>query len=256
MATYKKSTLFLAALLFIWIVITTLEWVRPVILPSPWAVIKAFFSLLFKQSLLWDIGVTLLRVLTAITIAFVIGVPVGLFLGYRQDYYKIVEMPLHALRSVPATALFPLFLIIIGVGEGAIISLATYPCLLIMLVNTVSGVQLANARRVHQAKIFQLNIYELVTEVLFWEALPSIFNGIRVSVSYCLVLVIAVEMFIGVGDTGLGRKIYDYQATYQIPEAYTAIIIAALIGIVLNWLVSSTEKIMLSWYPNINKQHD
>jgi ABC-type nitrate/sulfonate/bicarbonate transport system permease component len=93
-----------------------------------------------------------------------------------------------------------------------------------------------------------LNTWELITELFFWEALPSILNGVRVSVSYSLVLVIAVEMFIGVGDSGLGRRIYDFQSTYQIPEAYSVIILTSIIGILLNWFVTIFEKFIMKWY--------
>ena len=98
----------------------------------------------------------------------------------------------------------------------------------------VTGATLANKRRLYQARLFELSAIETVTELLFYEALPSIFDGIRTAVSYSLVLVVAVEMFVGLGERGLGRGIYEYQSTYRIPETYAAIIIAGVIGIVLN----------------------
>jgi len=66
-------------------------------------------------------------------------------------------------------------------------------------------------------------------------------------------LVIAVEMFIGLSERGLGRSIYEYQSTYRIPETYGAIIIAGLIGILLNAAVSQMEHRMLRWLPNVQE---
>jgi ABC-type nitrate/sulfonate/bicarbonate transport system permease component len=182
--------------------------------------------------------------------AIVLGVPAGLALGYWQSLYAYLERPLHALRSVPATALFPLLLIVIGVGETAIVVLATYPSFLIILVNTVGGVRLANDRRVEQARALGLGPAALVTEVLFFEALPGIFNGLRTAVSFTLVLVVAVEMFVGIGQDGLGRAIYEFQTTYRIPEAYAMILVAGLCGIALNATVTLLERRMLHWVPN------
>jgi NitT/TauT family transport system permease protein len=94
---------------------------------------------------------------------------------------------------------------------------------------------------------------QVATDVLFYEALPNIFDGIRTAVSYSLVLVVAVEMFIGLGERGLGRSIYLYQSTYRIPETYGAIIIAGMIGMLLNWAVTKAQEHMLRWLPNAHE---
>src|SRR5512142_1503936 len=252
MASLKKHTRVwwrVVLLMLLWSVLTALRIVDPIILPTPWSVVDAFPRML-RDRLLADVALTVARVLGALAIACLVGVPLGLLLGYKKRIYQMVEGPLHALRSIPASALFPLFLIIVGVGEGSIIALAAYPSLLVILVNAVTGAALANKRRLYQARLFQLGAFETVTEILFYEALPNIFDGIRTAVSYSLVLVVAVEMFMGLGERGLGRGIYEYQSTYRIPETYGAIIIAGMIGILLNIVVSKAQNHMLRWLPN------
>jgi ABC-type nitrate/sulfonate/bicarbonate transport system permease component len=244
--------LFFAALLGAWAAITAFRLVDPIVLSSPWSVVRALPGML-RERLLVDVALTLGRVLAALVFACAIGIPLGLFLGYRQKTYAIIEGPLHALRSIPASALFPLFLIVAGVGEPSIVALAAYPSLLVILVNTVSGAVLANKRHLYQARLLNLTTFEILSNVLFYEALPSILDGIRTAVSYSLVLVIAVEMFIGLGEEGLGRRIYLYQSTYRIPETYCAIVIAGLIGIVLNGVVTRLHDHMLRWVPHAHE---
>jgi len=247
-----RALLFFAALLALWAAVTALRLIDPIVLPSPWSVVRATPGML-RERLLADIGLTLGRVLAALAVAGVIGIPAGLFLGYRRRAYEVIEGPLHALRSIPASALFPLFLILAGVGETSIVALAAYPSLLVILVNTVTGASLANKRRLYQARLLNLTTLQVATDVLFYEALPNIFDGIRTAVSYSLVLVVAVEMFIGLGERGLGRSIYLYQSTYRIPETYGAIIIAGMIGMLLNWAVTKAQEHMLRWLPNAHE---
>lgn len=252
MAFFKRrlaAILILLAMLAAWALLAGFELVDRIILPSPWAVFSALPGMVDSGFLVSHVAATLGRVGAALLIACLVGLPLGLFLGYRREIYGAVEGPLHALRSIPASALFPLFLIIIGVGEFSIIALAAYPSLLVILVNAVTGASLANEHRLHQARILGLNGVRLITDVLFFEALPSILAGIRTAVSYSLVLVVAVEMFIGVGRFGLGRVIYDYQSTYRIPETYAAIIIAGSIGIALNRILSVVDHRLLAWIP-------
>ena len=248
----SRALLFLAALVVVWAAVAALRIVPAIVLPTPASVVRAVPKML-QERLLADIGLTLARVLGALAIACVFGIPLGLYLGYRKGVYQVIESPLHALRSVPASALFPLFLIVIGVGEKSIVALAAYPSLLVILANTVSGATLANKRRLYQARLLGLDTFDTITEVLAYEALPNILDGIRTAVSYALMLVIAVEMFIGLSERGLGRSIYEYQSTYRIPETYGAIIIAGIIGILLNAVVSQMEHRMLRWLPNVQE---
>jgi len=61
-------------------------------------------------------------------------------------------------------------------------------------------------------------------------------------------------MFIGLGERGLGRGIYLYQSSYRIPETYGAIMIAGMIGILLNWIVTKLQHHMLRWLPNVREE--
>ena len=251
----RKPTRAIAPLLLLlaaWAVVAGFRLVDPIVLPAPWSVLRAVNGMA-RDRIVGDVALTLGRVLGALVIAAAVGIPVGLYLGYRQRWYQMVEGPLHALRSIPASALFPLFLIIVGVGETSIVALAAYPSLLVILVNTVTGATLANKRRLYQAKLFELSSFETITDIVFYEALPNIFDGVRPAASYSMVLVIAVEMFVGLGERGLGRAIYEYQATYRIPEVYAAVIVAGTIGILLNLVVNTLKNRMLRWLPNVHE---
>jgi ABC-type nitrate/sulfonate/bicarbonate transport system permease component len=235
-------------LLVLWLLVTsTGKLVDPVILPTPQAVIKAGVNLFINDTLLRDTEVTLRRLGTSLLLSIIIGLPIGLFLGYNSRLYRNIEGVFHALRSVPATALFPLLLIVIGVGEQSIVFVATYPGLLIILINAATGAIQADQRRVRQAKILGMSGWQIVSHVLFFESLPLVLSALRTVVSYALVLVIAIEMFIGVGENGLGRSIFDLQSNYRIPEAYAVILLTATVGIFLNVLVTMIERYLLRW---------
>jgi ABC-type nitrate/sulfonate/bicarbonate transport system permease component len=244
------SVLFVLILVALWSFISFAGLVDPIILPSPPDVLRAFPKIFVEDNLIKDVGYTLFRVFSALILAAVLGIPFGLLLGYYKDLYRIFEGPLHALRSIPATALFPLLLLVIGVGNLSIVVLAAYPSLLIIMVNTVSGVSLANKRRIYQAEVLGANLFGLMRDVLIYESLPNILDGIRTSISYSLALIVAVEMFIGIENVGLGRRIYDYQSAYQIPQTYATIIITGGLGIVFNLILNLAERRLLRWMPD------
>lgn len=247
-----RSLLFLVALLVAWAGVTVAGAVSPLVLPRPDKVARALGTLVVEQGFLADFWHTARRALSALGLAMLLGIPLGLIFGHRGGTYAWFEGTIHGLRSVPATALFPLLLLIVGVSEATIVVFAAYPSLLVVLVSTVAGARLANRRRLHQAQLLGLGPAAMLREVLLFEALPHVFDGIRIAASYALVLVMAIEMFIGIGDSGIGRKIYDYQSTYRIPETWAAILAAALLGIALNGVVSLCERRLLRWLPEVH----
>jgi ABC-type nitrate/sulfonate/bicarbonate transport system permease component len=247
--SWGRSGIFVAAALAVWYAAAASGRISPLILASPVGVGRAIVQMLWSNTIGKDLAATAARVVITIGIAIGIGIPMGLVLGYWRNLYSYIEKPLDAVRSVPATALFPLLLVIAGVGEASIVALAAFPSVLVIIVNTAAGVGFANHNRIHHASVLQLSAYAMVCDVLFYEALPSIFQGIRTAVSFILVLVVAVEMFIGVSGTGLGRTIYDYQITYRIPETYAAIVVTGAFGVLLNAAVTAVEKRMLHWLP-------
>lgn len=249
-----RRGVFGAVFLAVWWGVCALGLVAPVLLPSPLSVFQAGVQLFANGHLLSDLATTARRVVLALVVGGVIGIPLGLVFGYKPRLYAWFEDPLHALRSVPATCLFPLLLIVIGVGEASIVILAAYPCLLIFLVNAASGAALAERSRVRQAEALGATPFQLIKDVLFFESLPHLTAALRTCVSYALVLIVAVEMFIGVGQFGIGRRIFDLQSNFQIPETYAAICVTGALGISLNYIVAQLEAYFLRWLPQASRE--
>jgi len=248
-----KSLIFIGGVLLAWSLVAAFDLISPVLLPSPSAVCAAVVRLFGSGSLAQDLAVTARRVCLALLIGALPGIPLGLIFGYRPRLYAWFEDSLNALRSVPATCLFPLLLIVIGVGETSIVILAAYPCFLLFLVNAASGARLAEPYRIRHAEALGAGSLRIMKDLLFFEALPHILAALRTCVSYALVLVVAVEMFIGVGKHGLGRKIFDLQSNFDIPETYAAIIVTGLFGVALNTLVNLAERRVLHWMPQADE---
>lgn len=108
--------------------------VDPVLLPSPRAAFDALWSGLGGK-LGWDLMRTVERTVWAILIAAVIGIPLGIVLGSSVRLYRALEFVIDFFRSTPASAMFPLFLVLFGVGDETKISVAAFGAILVILFN-------------------------------------------------------------------------------------------------------------------------
>lgn len=246
MKAFLQPMLGAAGFVAVWWLATWLRVADPVLLPSPadtWRDTVAEFA----RGPLWnDLLRTIWRTVQAFAIATAIGVPLGLALGARERIYRAVEFVVDFFRSTPASALFPLFLILFGVGEGTKVAVAAFGATLVILFNAAYGVINARRTRVLAARVMGAGEARVVWDVLLWEAMPQILVGMRQGVSLALVIVVVAEMFIGSTD-GLGQRVIIAQALFESGLMYGVIFLTGALGYVFNLLFLVAEKRLVHW---------
>jgi len=233
-------------LICFWQTISYFKLVSPLFVPQPYEVLVDLFQSLVYGSMLIDTGYTLYRVLVGFSIAAVIGVPLGLLMGYSSRIYNALEFTVEFFRGIPTTALFPLFLLVFGIGDEAKFAVTAWGAGLVILINSMYGVHLGKELRVRVAKTMKVKGFELFSKVIFPEALPQIFSGFRVAISLSLIIVIVTEMFIGT-NAGLGKRIIDAQLVYQTADMYASILMTGTIGFILNKIMLFIENRVVHW---------
>jgi NitT/TauT family transport system permease protein len=184
--------------------------------------------------------------LTGFCISAFIGIILGLLMGYSTNIYDIFEFLVDFFRSIPGLALFPLFMLVLGIGDKARIGVVVFACSLVVLINTMYGVLNAKKIRIRAAKIMGADKITLFRKVIFWEALPSISSGLRISLSMALLITIVTEMFIGT-KYGLGQRIFNSHLVYRIPDMYSSIILTGFLGYGLNKVYMYFERKIVHW---------
>ena len=236
----------IAVLIAIWYAAIAARLVDPVLLASPLESMRALWTGLVGGSLLYDFLRTVERTIVATAIAMVIAIPLGIVLGSWPKLYRSLEFVIDFFRSTPASAMFPLFLVIFGVGDETKILVATFGAALVILFNVAYGVMNARKNRLLAAKVMGASRARILFEITLLESLPQTFVGIRNGVSLALVIVVVAEMFIGSAD-GLGHRVFEAQQLLQMPEMYAAIFAAGALGYCLNLLFQVVERRVVHW---------
>ena len=234
------------ALLVLWSFVHATGLVTSKLLPSPLLTMEVVMSSFWSGGLAYDLGQTVLRTIQAFGIAALIGVPLGITIGSNQRIYRSVEFVIDFFRSTPATALFPLFMIIFGLGDFAKIAVAAFSALLIILFNVAYGVMNARQTRRLAARVMGASPLRVFKDVTFYECLPQTFVGLRTAVSLSLVIIIVAEMFIG-SDNGLGKRIIDSQITFDMPQLYGTILLTGALGYGFNLFFLNLESRLVHW---------
>lgn len=233
-------------LIAIWWVAFAGELVDKNLLPSPFATLAETWRQIVDGDMIADFTATLYRVAYSFGISAVLGVPLGILLGANQTLYRSFEFIIDFFRSMPATAMFPLFLLLFGLGDFSKIAVAAFAGLLVILFNVAYGVMNARPTRMLAATSMGASRLRVFRDVIFYETLPQTFVGLRTGVSIALVVIIVAEMFIGAFD-GLGHRIIDAQISYQLEDMYGSILAAGVMGYGLNLIFLLLENRLVHW---------
>jgi NitT/TauT family transport system permease protein len=233
-------------LIVIWYLAVWFQIVDRVLLPSPVDTFRALWRGMTGGRLGFDFMRTLERTILATLIAAAIAIPLGIFLGASEKVYHSVEFVVDFFRSTPASAMFPLFLVLFGVGDKTKISVAAFGAALVILFNVAYGVMNARKTRLLAAKVMGASRMRVLTDVMLLESLPQTFVGLRNGVSLALVIVVVAEMFIGSTD-GLGQRVFEAQQLFAMPDMYAAIFAAGALGYGLNLLFLLVERQFVHW---------
>ena len=233
-------------LIALWYAAVWAKVVDPVLLPPPTTTFQAMWNGMIHGKLGGDFLKTVERTTLATLIAAAIAIPLGILLGSSEKLYRSVEFVIDFFRSTPASAMFPLFLVLFGVGDRTKISVAAFGAALVILFNVAYGVMNARKTRLLAAKVMGASRARVLFDVMLKESLPQTFVGLRNGVSLALVIVVVAEMFIGSTD-GLGHRVFEAQQLFAMPDMYAAIFAAGALGYGLNLLFLLVERRFVHW---------
>ncbi|KKQ27584.1 MAG: Binding-protein-dependent transport system inner membrane component [Candidatus Magasanikbacteria bacterium GW2011_GWC2_37_14] len=220
--------------------------VNRLFLPSPVAVINNLFALLDTPELYGDIWATFKRTIVGLSMGTIIGVIIGILLGFFRPLYKTLRLPMDFIRSIPTTALFPLFIVLFGLGDLVKIFVSAWAACLIVLVNTLYGFQNISQIRLLVGKLKKFSFRKTVCLIILPSTLSYIAAGIRVSLSFSLIVELVAEMFLG-SQNGLGHRIFAASSVLAMEEVYVGILLIGFLGYVLNSLMLFLEHKIIHW---------
>jgi NitT/TauT family transport system permease protein len=243
----RVSPLFgVVLLLAVWAGVAQSGLVRSILLPPPGQAWAALLAGIADGGLTHDFVVTLQRTIAAFLIAAAIAIPLGIVLGANAEVYRSMEFVIDFFRSTPASAMFPLFLVMFGIGDGTKIAVGAFGASLVILFNVAYGVMNARRVRVLAARVMGASRARVLVDVYLFESLPQTFVGLRNGVSLALVIVVVAEMFIGSAD-GLGHRLVEAQMMFEMPGMYATIFAAGALGYGMNGVFLLAEQRWLHW---------
>lgn len=233
------------SVIVIWTLLTTFTGlIPPYFLPSPSEVLKSFEALLMNGQLIADTSLTLLRVILGLAVSALVGIPLGILLGWSKTANDLSSLMIGVLRPIPPIAWIPFAILWFGVGLESAIFIIFVGSVFPILINTMDGVKRVDKVLLESAYTLGANQMQTLRKVVVPASLPSIVTGLKVGVGVGLMCTVAAEM-IG-SNNGLGYLIFTSTSMLDTGSAIVGMLTIGVIGLGADYLFSRVEK-EVSW---------
>jgi ABC-type nitrate/sulfonate/bicarbonate transport system permease component len=193
-----------------------------------------------------DVVPSLVRLFIGYFIAVAVGIGGGVALGMSPVLRRVAAPIVEFLRAIPAPALLPFALLVLGVGNDSKIFVIAFVCLWPILLNAVDGVSGVDPTLTDTGRVYRIRASDRLRYVVLPAAAPQIFAGMRTSLSLALILMVISEMV--ASSNGIGYFVLQAQRSFAIPEMWSGIILLGILGYVFNAVFLLFERRILAWH--------
>ncbi|QWK79193.1 ABC transporter permease subunit [Ochrobactrum sp. BTU1] len=236
-------------LLGIWFLVTGLGWVRPLFLPSPYAVYDKFILAMTdgvaNSTLIEHTLASLGRVLGAFAIACVTAVPIGIMMGMSRFCRGVLDPIIEFYRPLPPLAYLPLIIIWLGIGEFPKVFLIFLAIFAPLAIAARAGVRSVSTEQVHAAYAMGASRTQVITQVIMKAALPEIFTGMRIGIGVGWTTLVAAEMV--AAHRGLGFMVLNAAQFLASDTVIMGIIVIGVFAFAFDLLIRHLEKVLIPW---------
>ena len=232
-----------------WEAAVALAWVNPLFTSSPSRILRAGYEMFADGSIYPHLAVSGYEFLVGYGMAIVIGVPLGILMGWYGRINAVLDPFVSALYATPRIALLPLLMIWFGIGLMSKIAIVFLGAIFPILVNTITGVRTLHADFVKVARSFGASDRQIFLTVALPSSVPLLLTGLRLGLGHALVGIVVGEMY---GAThGLGFLIATSGARFQTDKLMVGILLIAAAGVALTELLRLIERRFERWRPNV-----
>ncbi|MDQ6880961.1 MAG: ABC transporter permease [Pseudomonadota bacterium] len=213
--------------------------------PPPSEVVWSARQMVQDGSLAAAVGNSLRRLVIGYVSGAVLGVVVGLWLGLSSWSRALFEPWLIVTYPVPKLAVYPLLVLIVGLGEAPIVILLAIAIFYVVAINLIAGVMAIRPVILDVARDCDASFLQLVRTVALPASMPHIFTGLEISMGIAYIVLVAAE-FVG-AKSGLGSVIWSSWQLFDVAPMYVAIVTISALGYASVLLLRLAARWMMPW---------
>ena len=193
-----------------------------------------------------DVLPSLGRMFSGFAIASVAGIGLGALLGRLPLAARALNPVLQFGRALPATALVPVSIVLMGIGNSPKIALIAFVTFFPVLLNTIDGVRNVDPVMEDVCRSYRLTRVQRFLQVQLPAAAPQILAGMRIALSVAFVMMVVTELV--AATDGIGYVTLLAQQSFQVSLMWSGMLLLGILGVLINGVFVLVERKLLRWY--------
>lgn len=235
-------------LLLAWEAVARSALFPPRVLPGPWEVAQAFWSLARSGELWADLEISAWRAIVGLVLGGATGLILGIATGSLRSAETLLDTSIQMLRNIPSLALLPLIILWFGIGEVTKDLLIAIGVFFPIYLNTHHGIRSVDAGLIEMGRSYGLRRWRLAREVILPGATPSILVGFRYALGHMWISLIVAETV--AAQAGIGYLVVNAREFMLTDVVMVGILLYALLGKVADLGTKALEHWLLAWHPS------
>lgn len=217
----------------------------PYYVPAPHSIAAQMWTTIQTGALIEHSLASLTLIYAGFVCAAIAGIGMGVLTGRSKRIGLVFDPFVSSIYPIPKIALFPLFLVWLGLGFNSKLVVLAIAVFFPIYVNTNDGVRTIDRYHLWSAWNFDASRLQVLKDVILPSALPHIFSGLRVSMALAFIVVFSTEMI--AASKGLGHLVMMAQRGQNFPLMYTAIVTIAVLGFFHTRAIVKVQDQVLYW---------
>ncbi|MDB5502596.1 MAG: transporter permease protein [Tardiphaga sp.] len=243
-AAWLRPFLFLIFIVVAWDLAIRIFRIPAYQIPAPGDVVKVLWT--DWPELMSQAWPTTYATVVGFLLSALFGIPVAMLIAGSKTVESYVYPLLVFSQSIPKIAIAPLFVVWFGFGIFPKIISAFLLGFFPVVVSAVQGFKSVDPDMVDLARAMKGSRFSVFCAVNLPHAMPAIFSGLKVSVTLAVVGAVVGE-FVG-SNSGIGYVLQRSIGTFDLPTMFAALVILALLGVILFWIVDRIEHFVIPWH--------
>lgn len=249
-AGHAASAATLGSLLALWWLASHLQWLPPVLLPTPEAVLRKLVRLYTDgfddATLTQHLAASLSRIALAFALALVTAIPAGIAIATSRIARGVLDPIIEFYRPVPPLAYLPLMVIWFGIGELSKVLLIYFTIFAPLAIATAAGANRVATSRLLAAQSLGATRLQLLVHVVLPSALPEILTGVRIALGAGWSTLVAAELI--AATRGLGFMVYSASRFLVTDVVIAGILLIGAIALVLELGLRALQRKLTPWH--------
>lgn len=213
--------------------------------PAPTSIMSTLVDLAGSGELWVNTWVSLRRLVLGLLLGGIPGVVLGLIMGLYRPVRSALDPIIAATYPIPKSAIFPLLLLIFGLGELSKVVMVAIGAFFPIVINAAAGVRELDRIYHDVGKNFGASRWQTFRTIALPGSMPLVLTGVKLAVGLGLILIVIAEM-LG-AKSGLGYMIWNAWQIFSVETMYVGLVVISLLGVVFTLALNEIERFLVPW---------